>query len=249
MHSIPLNTFELKSMHAMNSSPQHRILLPVKAVLLAIVCLCASLPTLAQLSLVSVELPDTVAMNDQISVQFSVKNQGAESRLGNLQLEFLNSTNDSVTSPLGVYENTLQFFAPQQTRDFTVDIEITPSFFVEGGNTVVIWPSMVTDPELPAEPILKSIYVLGSTGGLALVRKEEVTILNPVYDLLTFVDASGRTIEGNVLIYSASGHLIGRHKLDEGRTELPALPVGMYYAILMREGKLVQYFRFIHLQP
>ena len=249
MHSIPLNTFELKSMHAMNSSPQHCILLPVKAVLLAILCLSASLSTVAQLRLVSVVLPDTVAMNDQISVQFSVKNQSAESRLGNLQLEFLNSTNDSVTSPLGVYENTLQFFAPQQTRDFTVDIEITPSFFVEGGNTVVIWPSLVTDPELPSESILKSIYVLGSTGGLALERKDGVSLLNPVFDALKFMDASGRTIEGNVQIYSASAQLIGQFKMDEGKVKLPALPAGMYYAILLRDGKTAQSFRFVHLHP
>ncbi len=249
MNSIPLNTFESKSMHAMNSSPQHRILLPVKAVLLAIVCLCSSLPTLAQLRLVSVELPDTVSMNDQISVPFSVKNQGAESRIGNLQLEFLNSTNDSVTSPLGVYENILQFFAPQQTRDFTVDIEITPSFFVEGGNTVVIWPSMVTDPELPAEPILKSIYVLGSTGGLALVRKDEVSLLNPVYDAMKFVDASGQTIEGDVQIYSAAAQLIGQFKLEAGKVKLPEIPAGMYYAILLRNSKRTQSFRFVHLQP
>ncbi len=233
----------------MLNKPNHRILLPVKAVRLAVLCLCAALSSSAQLRLVSVELPDTVAMNDQISVQFSVKNQGAESRLGNLQLEFLNSTNDSVTSPLGVYENTLQFFAPQQTRDFTVDIEITPSFFVDGGNTVVIWPSMVTDPELPAEPILKSIYVLGSTGGLALVRKDEVAILNPVYDVLTFADASGRTIEGNVQIYSASALLIGQFTLDSGKAELPELPAGMYYAILLRDNMPAQCFRFVHLQP
>jgi hypothetical protein len=233
----------------MNSKPQHSILLLMKSVLLAVVCAFVSIPAIAQLRLVSVSLPDTVAMNDQINVQFAVKNQGANSRVGNLQLEFLNSSNDSITSPLGVYENTLQFFAPQQTRDFTVDIEITPSFFVEGGNTVVIWPSMVTDPELPAEPILKSIYVLGSTGGLALTRKNEISLLNPVYDVLKFADASGRTIHGNVTIYSASALLIGQFKLEAGKAELPELPAGMYYAILLRENIPAQCFRFVHLQP
>lgn len=249
MHSIPLNTFELKSFRTMNSKLQHCILLLMKAVLLAVVCAFVSIPAIAQLRLVSVSLPDTVAMNDQISVQFAVKNQGANSRVGNLQLEFLNSSNDSITSPLGVYENTLQFFAPQQTRDFTVDIDITPSFFVEGGNTVVIWPSMVTDPELPAEPILKSIYVLGSTGDFNVTQKAEVSLLNPVHDVLIFRDASGASIHGNAHIYSVSGQLIELLHVDGGKAKLPELPSGVYVAVLVREAKPTQFFRFVHLQP
>jgi hypothetical protein len=233
----------------MNTTPLNSTLLRMKMALLAVFFVLVSTSGFSQLSLITVSIPDTVVMNEQITVQFSVKNLGAESRLGNLQLEFLNSSNDSIASPLGGYENTLQFFAPQQTRDFSVDIDITPSFFIEGGNTVVIWPSMVTDPELATEPILRNIYVLGSTGIVNNPLQSLISLVNPVHDVLHFIHASNEVIKGNAWVYSISGQALCALEVTNGKAKIPNLPKGIYCVALLREDDQPTFFRFIHLLP
>jgi hypothetical protein len=188
-------------------------------------------------------------MNEQISVQFSVKNQGSENRLGNLQLQFLNSSNDSITAPLGGYENTLQFFAPQQTRDFTVEIDITPSFFIDGGNTVVIWPSMVADPDIPAEPIQLTVYVLGSTGVYNQSNYKSISLVNPVATELQFISSGTKPINGMSLIFSASGQLLEKRATENGRATLSDLPSGIYSVALLRNDEQPLFFRFVRLNP
>lgn len=217
--------------------------------LLALTLVLVSISGFSQLSLITVSMPDTVVMNEQITVQFSVKNLGVEGRLGNLQLEFLNSSNDSISSPLGVYENTLQYFAPQQTRDFSIGIDITPSFFVEGGNTVVIWPSMVTDPELPAEVILRNIYVLGLTGITYNPTQSHVSLINPVQEELHFIHTANKVVKGSALVYSISGQALCAVEVTNGIAKLPNLPTGIYCVALVIQDQQPIFFRFIHLLP
>ena len=215
----------------------------------ALISFLLSLPAMGQLSLVAVSFPDTVVLNEQIAVPFTVKNQGLEGRIGNLQLQFLNTSNDSIAAPLGGYENTLQFFAPQQTRDFTVDIDITPSFFAEGGNTVVIWPSMVANPEFPAEPIILNVYVLGSTGNFSSPTRDWVRLVNPVSDALHFIDSRANPIHGTAEIYAVSGQLIASQNVALGRAQLPNLADGVYGVLLRRTGEQPLFFRFVQLRP
>jgi hypothetical protein len=214
----------------------------------ALISFLISLPAMGQLSLIAVSIPDTVVLNEQIAIPFTVKNQGIEGRIGNLQLQFLNSSNDSIVAPLGGYENTLQFFAPQQTRDFTVNVDITPSFFIEGGNTVVIWPSMVANPEFPAEPIIINVYVLGSTG-VQNSSPDWVRLVNPVSGDLHFIDSRANPIHGTAEIYAVSGQLIASQNVALGRAQLPNLADGVYGVLLRRTGEQSLFFRFVQLRP
>jgi hypothetical protein len=70
-----------------------------------------------------------------------------------------------------------------------------------------------------------------------------------VHDVLIFSDASGASISGNAHIYSVSGQLIELLRVDGGKAKLPELPTGIYVAVLVREAKPTQFFRFVHLQP
>jgi hypothetical protein len=103
-------------------------------------------------------LPDTVLINSIFEASFTIHNLSADAQLGNLQIWFLNESNDSIAAPLGGF-NVNQYFAAAQPRTFDLIIPVTPDFFRQGGNTVVIWPSFVGQPIL-GDSTFKEIYVL-----------------------------------------------------------------------------------------
>ena len=52
----------------------------------ALISFLLSLPAMGQLSLIAVSIPDTIVLNEQIAIPFTVKNQGLDARIGNLQI-------------------------------------------------------------------------------------------------------------------------------------------------------------------
>jgi hypothetical protein len=208
-------------------------------------CLFMSMHGKAQLALESYNLPDTLTLFSQISVQFSVKNIGASSRVGNLQLMFRNASNDSIVVPLGGFTNTLQFFAPQQTRGFEVPIDITPDFFIEGGNTVVIWPSMAADPNEVNSTIVDTVFILGSNSATPLAQNaDDLKLLeNPVNGMLVFNMAPLAGIE--IAILDVSGRMLQQGPLNQAVFPLNSMQKGLYLAVIRNKGRIVNQLRFM----
>ncbi len=226
------------------SSINRRIKKGINGLFLSL-CLFMSMHGNAQLALESYNLPDTLTLFSQISLQFSVKNIGAGSRVGNLQLMFRNASNDSIVVPLGGFTNTLQFFAPQQTRGFEVPIDITPDFFIEGGNTVVIWPSMAADPSEVNSNVVDTVYILGLNSASPLAQKaDELKLIeNPVNGQLVFNIAPPAGSE--ITILDASGRILQQSPLNQAVFPLISMQKGIYLAIIRNKGRIVKQFRFI----
>lgn len=199
----------------------------------------------AQLAIESYNLPDTLTLFSQVSVQFSVKNVGNSSRVGNLQLMFLNASNDSITLPLGSFNNTLQFFAPQQTRGFEVPIDVTPDFFIDGGNTVVIWPSMAANPDEINSIIVDTVYILGSnTSSSSIPQFDELQLIeNPVTKQLLFnmMPPAG----SEITIFDSSGRMLQQGILNQSFFTLNSTQMGLYLAVIRNKGQVVRQLRFI----
>lgn len=199
----------------------------------------------AQLAIENYNLPDTLTLFSQVSVQFSVKNVGNSSRVGNLQLMFLNASNDSITLPLGSFNNTLQFFAPQQTRGFEVPIDVTPDFFIDGGNTVVIWPSMAANPDEINSIIVDTVYILGSnTSSSSIPQFDELQLIeNPVTKQLLFnmMPPAG----SEITIFDSSGRMLQQGILNQSFFTLNSTQMGLYLAVIRNKGQVVRQLRFI----
>jgi hypothetical protein len=127
--------------------------------IIAVSCLltCQGLNAQDSLSIESFSIPDTVEFNESIQVSFTVLNQSPASRTGNLRFFLRNESNNDTLAQLSNF-TALQFFAPFQPRTFQFPIEINDAIFRLGGNTVVIWPSFVGNPD-GQNGIEKEIYV------------------------------------------------------------------------------------------
>jgi hypothetical protein len=226
------------------STPSRHINRGINGLFLSL-CLFMSMHGKAQLALESYALPDTLTLFSQISVQFSVKNIGADSRVGNLQLMFRNASNDSIVVPLGGFTNTLQFFAPQQTRGFEVPIDITPDFFIEGGNTVVIWPSMAADPSELNSTVVDTVFILGLNAASPIAQKaDELNLLeNPVNGQLVFNMSPPAGSE--ITILDGSGRMLQQGLLNQTVFPLISMRKGIYLAVIRNKGRIVKQLRFI----
>ena len=132
------------------------------------------------ISIANFNMPDTVYQNSVADVQFTIQNTSDSLNiLGNLKLNFRNETLNNQTEPLGSFD-ALQFIAPFQTRAFITIIPITPQYFLEGGNTVVIWPSFVGQPVAAEDSIRFNIFVEHSIGFNSVQANAEYIIQNPV---------------------------------------------------------------------
>ncbi len=158
----------------------------------------------------SVSTPDTLYYGTSFTFNATVWNDNDSSDQGNLQFWFLNETNDSLKVALGGFHNTLQFFAPQQVRTFQVQIPVTPDFFLEGGNTVVIWPSMVGETLDPQSPFLAEVYVLNPNGSLQLenVSPGKFRIDNPTGNELVIRSAPNSKMPKQLHVLDLSGRLL-----------------------------------------
>lgn len=184
-------------------------------------------------------MPDTVYMNSSVPVQFSITNAQDTSILGNLQLFFRNETFNNVVGPLGGFE-AVQFFAPMQERNFATLMPIEPQYFLEGGNTVVIWPSMAGQ-EIPNDSIRKEVFVyfVNNVAGTNSLLNRDYIIPNPVSDKLIIKPRNKAEMPNSIAIYDQSGRLILEQKLESsGIMDISMVPAGLFMVKLsLSDGK------------
>ena len=184
-------------------------------------------------------MPDTVYMNSSVPVQFTITNAQDTSILGNLQLFFRNETFNNVEGPLGGFE-AVQFFAPMQDRNFATFMPIEPQYFLEGGNTVVIWPSLAGQ-EIPNDSIRKEVYVyfVNNVAGANSLLSRDYIIPNPVSDKLIIKPKNKAEMPKSIAIYDQSGRLVLEKNLESsGIMDISMVPVGIFMVKLsLSDGK------------
>ncbi|MEX1188939.1 MAG: T9SS type A sorting domain-containing protein [Bacteroidia bacterium] len=192
-------------------------------------------------------LPDTVYMQSLVPVDFSITNTADTNLLGNLKINFLNETLNNVEVPLGGFE-AVQFFAPQQERTFTTFVPVEPQYFIEGGNTVVIWPSFIGQP-IPAVDSIRINVFVGDINGIAgnppsLIN--DYYIQNPVSDLLLIKSRNQSSLPELISIYDASGKLLTQGKLSaDGTMDISNLPNGLLIIRAVMNDNSSGYFKII----
>ncbi len=176
-------------------------------------------------------IPDTLYLNTSVPVNFSITNNTDTNLLGNLQINFRNETFNNVEAPLGGFE-AVQFFAPYQEREFNTLIPVEPQYFIEGGNTVVIWPSFVGQPLQAEDSIRVTVYVTQSNGVTSNppALSEYYFIQNPVSDFLNIVPKSGLALPTQIAFYDLGGKLIAEKLLhNSGFVDIGDLPSGVLF--------------------
>lgn len=194
------------------------------------------------LVLENLEISDTLLLDEITEVSFSVRNASDTGLSGNLQFWFENHSNDSIAMPLGAFFNTLQFFAPGQVREFILPIEVTPDFFIEGGNTVVIWPSMVGEPR-PETLNTEEVYVLDPNGitRFSLPEKEQAWLINPAEGYLRLIHPPNVPVQLALMDFAGRVHAEGQFDAA-GRYRLEGVKPGLYIVLLrnVRSGELMR---------
>jgi hypothetical protein len=178
-------------------------------------------------------MPDTLYLNSSVPVQFSITNTLDSSILGNLQLNFRNETFNNVEAPLGGFE-AVQFFAAFQERNFSTLIPVEPQYFLEGGNTVVIWPSMAGQ-EITSDSIRRDVYVyyVNNVASANSVLSRNYIIPNPVTNKLVVTPRNNASKPESVEILDISGKSVLQARFDaNGAVNVSELPNGLYNAII-----------------
>ncbi len=192
-------------------------------------------------------LPDTIYFQSLVPVDFSITNTTDSNLLGNLKINFLNETLNNVEAPLGGFE-AIQFFAPLQERSFTTFIPVEPEYFIEGGNTVVIWPSFVGQP-IPAVDSIRITVFVGEVNGVSGNPPSLLNffhIQNPVLNRIFFKPKHGTAIPEFVTIFDASGRvLLQAVPSADGSIDVSQLPDGILFIQAQLENDISGYFKLI----
>jgi len=133
-----------------------------------------------------------------------------------------------LVQPLGGFSAS-QFFAPLQERIFDVEIPIEPEFFLDGGNTVVIWPSFVGQPDAALDSIVLDIFVINpnSTGGQMKAAPGAYLFTNPVSEILTIQPIGNAKIPTEIIIRDLNGRVMIQRNCSEGMN-VSGLSAGVY---------------------
>jgi hypothetical protein len=185
-------------------------------------------------------IPDTLFLNTSVPVNFSITNNTSVNLLGNLQINFLNETLNNVEAPLGGFE-AVQFFAPFQEREFNTLIPVEPQYFIEGGNTVVIWPSFVGQPVEAEDSIRVTVYVTQSNGVTSNPPSlsDYYLIQNPVGRVLNILPKNNAVLPKTLSFYDSSGRFILERTLNNSSfIEISDLPDGIIFVkALLPDGR------------
>lgn len=199
------------------------------------------------LLLTNFNIPDTIYLNSTVPVNFNITNTLDSAILGNLKINFLNETFNNVEAPLGGFE-AVQYFSAGQERDFTTLIPVEPQYFLEGGNTVVIWPSFVGQ-EIPAvDSVRITVFVAQSNGisGISPIPLRDYILPNPVQSQLSIIPRNGALLPASIRIFDLSGRfLLGSNNLQSGVISVDLLKDGIYLLELHTKDGKVQTGRFI----
>ncbi len=208
----------------------------VSKVFLLLILMYAQIGNGQSISISNFNMPDTVYQNSVADVQFTIQNTSDSLNiLGNLKLNFRNETFNNQTEPLGSFD-AMQFIAPFQTRAFITIIPITPQYFLEGGNTVVIWPSFVGQPVAAEDSIRFNIFVENSIGFNSVQANAEYIIQNPVGNKLHLHAIGSAKLPKHICIRDLQGKtLLNIENYISEDIDMSGIAPGIYFLELHLE--------------
>lgn len=180
-------------------------------------------------------LSDTVVVNTSVSYIIDVVNTGGQDLFGSFQIfigVFDSLSNFNLVDSLN-HQPFLQPFAIADTIQVLITHQIDQSKFVEGNNTVVIWP--MPPSGITTDSTFANIFVIYFND----VAEQEISALsvypNPVQDRLNLV--ANESIE-QVRIFDLNGRLIST--LEYPRTiQMHEFTPGIYlFEIKSASGKI-----------
>ena len=210
-------------------------------VFLLLILMYAQVGNGQSISISNFNMPDTVYQNSVADVQFTIQNTSDSLNiLGNLKLNFRNETLNNQTEPLGGF-NAIQFIAPLQTRTFNTIVPITPQYFLEGGNTVVIWPSFVGQPVAADDSIRFNIYIENLIGFNSVQGNSSFIIQNPVGNKLQ-IHALGKVkLPKQICIRDLQGKsLLNIEFYSAEEIDMSGIAPGIYFLeMLLEDGRSI----------
>ena len=230
-------------------SPFSKIVRPIRTqlsligskVFLLVILMYAQTGKGQSISISNFNMPDTVYQNSAADVQFTIQNTSDSLNiLGNLKLNFRNETLNNQSEALGGF-NAIQFIAPLQTRTFNTIVPITPQYFLEGGNTVVIWPSFVGQPVAAEDSIRFNIFVENLIGFNSIQNSSSFIIQNPVGDKLQIHAMGNVKLPKQICIRDLQGKslLNIEHYISED-IDMSRIAPGIYFLeMLLEDGRSI----------
>lgn len=193
----------------------------------------------AQLLISNINLPEQGLLNQTLQSETVVLNSSDTSRIGSLKFFLINQSHPE----LGVYEfagfSQLQFFAPLQPRIFSINLPLSDEYFRIGGNTVVIWPSMIgfggDTLKITREIYIDEVSITSSPND----QISQIKIFpNPANDLL-FVTIS-ESLPCSYKIFGLDGKLALEGPLSQNQIAVNMLQSGLYFIQLFTsQGELI----------
>ena len=210
-------------------------------VFLLLILMYAQVGNGQSISISNFNMPDTVYQNSVADVQFTIQNTSDSLNiLGNLKLNFRNETLNNQTEPLGGF-NAIQFIAPLQTRTFNTIVPITPQYFLEGGNTVVIWPSFVGQPVAADDSIRFNIYIENLIGFNSVQGNSSFLIQNPVGNKLHIQVMGKAKLPKQICIRDLQGKsLLNIEHYNSEDIDMYGIAPGIYFLeMLLEDGRSI----------
>jgi hypothetical protein len=208
---------------------------------LLVILMYAQIGNGQSISISNFNMPDTAYQNSVVDVQFTIQNTSDSLNiLGNLKLNFRNETLNNQTEPLGGF-SAIQFIAPLQSRTFNTIIPITPQYFLEGGNTVVIWPSFVGQPIAAEDSIRFNIFVENLIGFNSVQSSFSYIFQNPVGNKLQ-IHAMGRAkLPKQICIRDLQGKsLLNINSHISEDIDMSGIAPGIYFLeMLLEDGRSI----------
>lgn len=149
-------------------------------------------------------LSDTLLLNSNITYGVTVQSTGAIPVSGNynVYIGVLDSTGINVTYVDSVFVNS-NSLQPGDSSQIQITHPVDPIYFIEGGNTVVIWPAAPGVETM--DTIFKNVFVINFQSVADYENKDVILYPNPATEYLMI--QSKENIE-NVRIWNLSGQLI-----------------------------------------
>ena len=230
-------------------SPFSKIVRPIRTqlssigskVFLLVILMYAQTGKGQSISISNFNMPDTVYQNSAADVQFTIQNTSDSLNiLGNLKLNFRNETLNNQSEALGGF-NAIQFIAPLQTRTFNTIVPITPQYFLEGGNTVVIWPSFVGQPVAAEDSIRFNIFVENLIGFNSVQGSSSFIIQNPVGNKLQIHSIGKTKLPKQICIRDLQGKsIMNIEHYNSEDIDMSGIAPGIYFLeMLLEDGRSI----------
>lgn len=230
-------------------SPFSKIVRPIRTqlssigskVFLLVILMYAQTGKGQSISISNFNMPDTVYQNSAADVQFTIQNTSDSLNiLGNLKLNFRNETLNNQSEALGGF-NAIQFIAPLQTRTFNTIVPITPQYFLEGGNTVVIWPSFVGQPVAAEDSIRFNIFVENLIGFNSVQGSSSFIIQNPVGNKLQIHSIGKTKLPKQICIRDLQGKsIMNIEQYSSEDIDMSGIAPGIYFLeMLLEDGRSI----------